>query len=240
MRLARRGLIAAILGLASIGAAPAQAYRISAMAEEDVYFTGVGCGAQDTQQLLLPRGAKSVKIIAPAAGDVVEGEFGGTVATVTAVERTREGNRRAVDVTVLGSDEACSPSSDYRTGWETDFLTIRARYTRDVRLYFTGNDTGIRYRPKTVYFGASQFIKRIRWASWGRSVAKGKGVYPVNDCIPYCAAGSYTDYPVLVRLSRPRFCNGHYQYLRMTRTYRGKRPTGSPKRMTVDFGSYCE
>ncbi len=103
------------------------------------------------------------------------------------------------------------------------------------RVYVTGSDER-RYKPSILYFGASQRIFNIRWQRWGRATAIGVGTYPVNDCIPYCAAGSITDYPVTVRLSRRRVCNGYVQYLTMRRTYRGQAPSGSPRTQTVQFG----
>ncbi len=91
-----------------------------------------------------------------------------------------------------------------------------------------------------VYFGASQRIYGISWRRWARAAARGRGIYPVNNCIPYCAAGRVTDYPVTVRLSRIRVCNGYEQYLTMKRTYVGRGPTGSPRTETVNFGFVCD
>ncbi|MFF3732898.1 hypothetical protein ACFYXM_21875 [Streptomyces sp. NPDC002476] len=43
----------------------------------------------------------------------------------------------------------------------------------------------------------------LRWTHWGPSSAVGTGLDAVNDCRPYCAAGTFHTYPVEVRLDRP-------------------------------------
>ncbi|MCK8680813.1 MULTISPECIES: hypothetical protein [Streptomyces] len=45
-------------------------------------------------------------------------------------------------------------------------------------------------------------LTRLRWTSWGPDGAVGTGVNVVNDCRPYCAAGTLRSYPVTVRLDR--------------------------------------
>jgi hypothetical protein len=129
------------------------------------------------------------------------------------------------------------PGDPFRLASET----VRRRITIPAsrcRVYFSGSGYR-RYQPRIVYFGASQRIYGIVWRRWGGPVASGTGIYPVNDCVPYCTAGSIVDYPVSVRLSRRRLCNGYVQYLTMRRTYRGRRPTGSPPSQTVNFGYRC-
>lgn len=43
----------------------------------------------------------------------------------------------------------------------------------------------------------------LRWTHWGAASAAGTGLDAVNDCRPYCAAGTFRTYPVEVRLDRP-------------------------------------
>ncbi len=97
-----------------------------------------------------------------------------------------------------------------------------------------------RYRPSIAYLGASERIYGISWHRWGGPVARGTGTYPVNDCFPYCAAGTIVDYPVTVRLSRRRLCNGYTQYLTLRSSFRGRRPSGAPRSSTVNFGYRCD
>ncbi|MFD0395698.1 hypothetical protein ACFQ3Z_41165 [Streptomyces nogalater] len=69
----------------------------------------------------------------------------------------------------------------------------------------------------------------LRWSEWGPGEATAVGVNVVNDCEPYCAAGTFHSYPVTVRLDgakpwkdRP----GVDHYTRISLTYPGDRPEG--------------
>ncbi|WP_328313156.1 hypothetical protein OG432_24760 [Streptomyces sp. NBC_00442] len=46
----------------------------------------------------------------------------------------------------------------------------------------------------------------LHWTQWGQTSAEGRGSDVVNDCVPYCAAGRFHEFPVTVRLDtvRPR------------------------------------
>src|SRR4051794_10508557 len=44
----------------------------------------------------------------------------------------------------------------------------------------------------------------IHWSHWGPTSAVGRALDAVNDCEPYCAAGKFHTYPVIVRLDRPQ------------------------------------
>ena len=51
------------------------------------------------------------------------------------------------------------------------------------------------YKPRTFFFGAHEVIEKVSWSKWGKKLAKGKGTYQVNDCIPDCADGTITPTP---------------------------------------------
>jgi putative transposase len=106
------------------------------------------------------------------------------------------------------------------------------------RTYFSGSGRR-RYKPRVLYFGASQRIYDVSWRRWGRKVARGRGTFPANDCIPYCAAGTITPYRVAVKLSRPRICNGFIQYLTLRWTYRNGQPPGAPRSQSTTFDYTC-
>jgi hypothetical protein len=107
------------------------------------------------------------------------------------------------------------------------------------RTYFSG--TGHRrHKPRVAYIGASQRIYNLSWSAWNRRTARATGTFPANDCIPYCAAGTITPYPVNVKLSRVRVCNGYLQYLALRWTYRGARPPGAPRSQRATFDYACE
>jgi hypothetical protein len=69
-------------------------------------------------------------------------------------------------------------------------------------------------------------------------VARGRATFPSNSCKPSCANGKITDYPVSLRLSRPRLCNRHYQYRKLTYTFLAGPSKGRSE--TTGFGFVCE
>ncbi|MGW7003290.1 hypothetical protein ACWGCW_10780 [Streptomyces sp. NPDC054933] len=86
----------------------------------------------------------------------------------------------------------------------------------------------------------NNYLTALRWSQWGRNSATATGRDVVNDCKPYCAAGKFHSYPATVRLDRVRQWNGqsrHWQYGRLTVTYRGARPADTPKTMTYPLWS---
>jgi hypothetical protein len=85
------------------------------------------------------------------------------------------------------------------------------------------------YRPRILYMGASARIVNLRWRGWNKPKARARGILPFNDCVPYCAAGNITPYPVRVILRRVRLCGNHYRYLKMTYRYTGRKPPQVPR-----------
>jgi hypothetical protein len=95
------------------------------------------------------------------------------------------------------------------------------------------------YRPRTVIIacGDGNFqLRRLRWRGWNRATAKARGYAWVNDCVPYCAAGTFHRYRVRVRASRIRRCShddDRYRYTRLRITYPARRLGGIPRRATL-------
>ncbi|MFG2629603.1 hypothetical protein [Streptomyces sp. NPDC048473] len=57
----------------------------------------------------------------------------------------------------------------------------------------------------------------------------------MNDCQPFCAAGRFHSYPVIVRLDRPESWKKHPELKHFTRlqlTYTGGRPSQTPRDVT--------
>jgi hypothetical protein len=44
-------------------------------------------------------------------------------------------------------------------------------------------------------------LTQMTWSRWGPDDALGTGFIKVNDCDPYCAGGTYHQYPVIVHLT---------------------------------------
>ncbi|UFR00554.1 hypothetical protein KBP30_04880 [Streptomyces sp. Go40/10] len=75
----------------------------------------------------------------------------------------------------------------------------------------------------------------LHWSQWGPDGATAVGVNMVNDCKPYCAAGTFRSYPVTIRLDQARPWKKHPQvqrYDRMSLTYPQNRPDGFKQVMT--------
>jgi len=74
---------------------------------------------------------------------------------------------------------------------------------------------------------AGDVLAHLHWVSWGPGAAFATGVEQINDCTPYCAAGKFINYPVLVDLWRPEPLPDHpgvLYFSRVTRVYTNNRP----------------
>jgi hypothetical protein len=78
-------------------------------------------------------------------------------------------------------------------------------------------------------------LASLKWDHWNARSAKATGVNVVNDCEPYCAAGTFHSYPVVVRLDKaqpwkkdPRT----QRYDRIVLEYPAQRPEQFAKVMT--------
>lgn len=81
----------------------------------------------------------------------------------------------------------------------------------------------------------NSFLSSIHWSQWGSASAVAKAVNVVNDCKPYCAAGRFHPYPVIVRLDHPQTWKTQPQlrhYTRMSLTYTDGRPDGFGRMVT--------
>ncbi|MGC9379849.1 hypothetical protein [Streptomyces sp. MH13] len=82
--------------------------------------------------------------------------------------------------------------------------------------------------------GNSRLVS-LHWVRWDTNAAVGRGTNAINDCDPYCAAGTFHSYPVTVRLDQPRPWEkdpGEQHYTRITLTYTDGRPDGFPRVVT--------
>jgi hypothetical protein len=73
----------------------------------------------------------------------------------------------------------------------------------------------------------NDYLTGVAWTSWGAKLASGYGTQVENDCVPYCAAGHFHSYPVLVVLwgnAALRGNPGTLRYTTITLIYTGTRP----------------
>ncbi|MGI5460730.1 hypothetical protein ACQEWB_47715 [Streptomyces sp. CA-249302] len=78
-------------------------------------------------------------------------------------------------------------------------------------------------------------LTSLKWSQWGSASATAQGINVVNDCKPYCAAGTFHSYAVTVRLDHPRSWKKQPQvrhYTRMTLVFSGSRPDTYPPTVT--------
>ncbi|MBZ9640743.1 hypothetical protein [Streptomyces sp. PSKA30] len=81
-------------------------------------------------------------------------------------------------------------------------------------------------------------LTALRWSHWHAGSAVAVGLNAVNDCRPYCAAGRFHSYPVVVRLDDPQPWEKQpelQRYSRMTLTYPGDRPERVPRTVTYSL-----
>ncbi len=72
-------------------------------------------------------------------------------------------------------------------------------------------------------------LSSLRWSQWDDRAAVAKGTSLVNDCRPYCAAGRFRSYPVVVRLEKPEPWKKNPQvrhYTRISLYFPDGRPSG--------------
>lgn len=70
-------------------------------------------------------------------------------------------------------------------------------------------------------------LASLHWSSWTQNSATATGFNMVNDCKPYCAAGHFHSYPVVVRLDDPQPWKKHprlQHYSRIRLVYTDGRP----------------
>ncbi|MFJ9963114.1 hypothetical protein [Streptomyces avermitilis] len=78
-------------------------------------------------------------------------------------------------------------------------------------------------------------LSSLEWSHWGLNSATAKGFNLVNDCKPYCAAGKFHSYAVVVRLDHPQPWKKHPQvqrYTQMSLVYTANRPDGFERTVT--------
>ncbi|MFE2431657.1 hypothetical protein ACFXJ5_33615 [Streptomyces sp. NPDC059373] len=77
----------------------------------------------------------------------------------------------------------------------------------------------------------------LHWSRWAQTSAVARGFNEVNDCKPYCAAGRFHSYPVIVRLDHPRPWKGHpaKRFTRMSLVYTHGSPDGLHRTVTYSL-----
>ncbi len=108
------------------------------------------------------------------------------------------------------------------------------------KVYFIDTAERLTRTPRWIATGASQVIQRLHgWRGWDGPRAVGRGIFPYNDCKPFCASGTITRIPVTVILSDPRPCGRVLAYRRLEYLL-ARKPEGAQRRGVLDFGFACD
>lgn len=97
-------------------------------------------------------------------------------------------------------------------------------------------------RPDTFILACGDGNSRLvslHWTKWTGRAATARGVNAVNDCKPYCAAGTFRSYPVVVRLASPQPWKKDpqlRQFTRLSLVFPGARPQGYQRVVTYQLG----
>ncbi|MFL5865361.1 MAG: hypothetical protein ACJ780_32105 [Solirubrobacteraceae bacterium] len=88
---------------------------------------------------------------------------------------------------------------------------------RPVQIIYTGDGSG--FLAGTGASGRHPKFGKIKWSAWTGTAALGSGADWLNNCKPFCAAGSFSQHPVNIKLYRPRRMVGLEVFTRMTIHY---------------------
>ncbi|MGV9253671.1 hypothetical protein [Streptomyces sp. NPDC003697] len=81
-------------------------------------------------------------------------------------------------------------------------------------------------------------LESLSWSHWSRNSATARGVNMVNDCVPYCAVGTFHAYQVVVRLDSPKPWKKHpslQHFTRISLAYPDGRPDGFERVMIIQL-----
>ncbi len=88
---------------------------------------------------------------------------------------------------------------------------------RPGEIVYTGDGSGFLAGPGRA--GRHPKPGRLTWSSWTATAALGSGADWLDNCEPFCAAGSFSQHPVNIKLYRPRRLLGFSVFTRMTIHY---------------------
>jgi hypothetical protein len=88
---------------------------------------------------------------------------------------------------------------------------------RPKQIVYTGDGSGFLAGPGKA--GRRPKPGKLKWSSWTGKAALGSGDDWINNCEPFCAAGTFSQHAVNVKLFRPRKMLGLLVFTRMTLHY---------------------
>jgi hypothetical protein len=106
--------------------------------------------------------------------------------------------------------------------------TIRSSAT----VYVAEPAGNLTFRPSQIGLGVGDYVKRIRWQTYGGAVASGTGLRPNGSCTTTCPFGQHRWLRVTVELSQLGVCRGVF-------VYRHLRLDGTTTRLAGLTGAGC-
>jgi hypothetical protein len=88
---------------------------------------------------------------------------------------------------------------------------------RPNQIVYTGDGSGFLAGPGKT--GRRPKPGKLKWSAWTGSAALGAGDDWLNNCEPFCAAGSFSEHAVNIKLYRPRTMLGVLVFTRMNIHY---------------------
>jgi hypothetical protein len=88
---------------------------------------------------------------------------------------------------------------------------------RPKQIVYTGDGSGFLAGPGRA--GRHPKPGRLKWSSWTAGAALGSGDDWINNCEPFCAAGSFSQHAANIKLYRPRTMLRLLVFTRMTVHY---------------------
>jgi len=88
---------------------------------------------------------------------------------------------------------------------------------RPKQIVYTGDGSGFLAGPGKA--GRHPKPSNLKWSSWTKSAARGRGDDWLNNCTPDCADGSFSQHAVNITLFRPRKMLGLLVFTRMRLRY---------------------
>jgi hypothetical protein len=91
-------------------------------------------------------------------------------------------------------------------------------------------------KPSTIVLACADFnalLEHLTWSSWTATGATATGVFTYNDCVPYCALGTFHSVPARVQLSYPVETRAGKEFATITYSYTNPSPPGNLLTFTV-------
>jgi len=91
-------------------------------------------------------------------------------------------------------------------------------------------------KPSMIVLACADFnalLEHLSWSSWTATGATSTGVFTYNDCVPYCALGTFHSVPARVQLSYPVETRAGKEFATITYSYTNPSPPGNLLTVTV-------